>query len=357
MLREPGSGISVEEIELVSPGPRQVRVRVDACGVCHSDLSVINGAMPYPMPVVLGHEAAGTVLEVGSEVTSASPGDRVLLCWNPACGTCFYCTRGESYLCENALFAIAESPYASTSDGLRLNCGLGTGAFSEETVVSAGCVVPLPAGIPFEVAALVGCAVTTGVGAVLNTGRVSSGASVFVLGCGGVGLSVVQGARVAGAAQIVVADLSAERLALAQKLGATDVVDSSDDVVKQVRALTEGRGADYSFEVVGRAATIETAYRATRRGGTTVIVGAGSPSESASFTPFDLFFQARHLVGCVYGSAEPQRDFPKILQMYADGLLDLDALVTSRIGLDDIPDAFAAMERGEGARSVITPNP
>ena len=352
MLRDTGAPLSIEDVDLAPTGPDQVRVRLRATGVCHSDLSIVRGALRHPMPAVPGHEGAGVVVEVGSDVTSVRPGDHVTLNWTPACGACFFCARNEPWLCDRAAADALAAPYA-TSKGEALAPVLGAGAFAEETLVLERAVVKIPTDVPFEVAALVGCAVTTGFGAVVNTANVRPGDSVVVIGCGGVGLSIVQGARYAGAATIVAVDLSEDKRALAKDLGATDTVDGTEDVEAAVRALTQGRGADHAFEAIGRGATIRTAYRLTRRGGNVVVVGAGRYDDKVEFSALELFFQARSLVGCVYGSADVTRDFPRILGLYSSGELDLDRLITSRIPLDDVNAALDAMEAGVGARNVV----
>jgi S-(hydroxymethyl)glutathione dehydrogenase/alcohol dehydrogenase len=352
VLRDFNAPLDVVDVTLDPTGPDQVRVRLAATGVCHSDLSIARGSLRHPLPAVPGHEGAGVVVETGSAVTSVRPGDHVILNWTPACRACYFCERGEPYLCERAAADALKAPYA-TLDGERLLPVLGAGAFAEETLVLERAVVKIPEDVPFEVAALVGCAVTTGVGAVLNTARVQPGDTVVVIGCGGVGLSVVQGAKYAGAARIVAVDLTAEKRALARDLGATDTVDGNDDVEAAVRDLTHGRGADHTFEAIGRSQTIRTAYRCARRGGNVVVVGAGRHDDPVSFSALELFFQARSVIGCVYGSADVTRDFPRILGLYASGALDLVRLITNRIGLDGVNDALAAMEAGEGARTVV----
>jgi S-(hydroxymethyl)glutathione dehydrogenase/alcohol dehydrogenase len=238
-------------------------------------------------------------------------------------------------------------------DGVPVHPGLSTGGFAEETVVSERAVVPVPDGVPLEQAALVGCAVMTGVGAVLNTARVRAGQSVLVVGLGGVGLSVVQGARLAGAGQVVVVDRSPDKLELARTLGATDVLEAGGELAKQVRALTGRRGVDHAFDCVGLAATIRASWSATRRGGTTTVVGIGSGDTQVSFSPLELFHFARVLQGCVYGSTDPQRDLPTVLAHAAAGELDLGALITRRIGLGDVESAFQDLEAGSGARAVV----
>jgi S-(hydroxymethyl)glutathione dehydrogenase/alcohol dehydrogenase len=352
VLRDTSAPLEIADIDLAPTGPEQVRVRLAATGVCHSDLSICRGALRHPMPAVPGHEGAGVVTEVGAGVTGIAPGDHVVLNWTPSCGRCFFCARQEPWLCERAADDALKAPYA-TLDGEPLSPVLGSGAFAEETLVLARAVVKVPEDVPFEVAALVGCAVTTGFGAVMNTAQVQRGDTVVVLGCGGVGLSIVQGAAYAGAERVVAVDLSESRRAHAAALGATDTVDGNEDVEAAVRALTSGRGVDHAFEAVGRAQTIKTAYRVTRRGGNVVVVGAGRHDDHVSFSALELFFQARRLIGCVYGSADVARDFPRIIALYKSGALDIERLVTERIALDGVNDALAAMEAGRGARSVI----
>lgn len=352
VLRATGTPLDVTRIELAPTGRDQVRVRLRATGVCHSDLSICRGGLRHPLPAVPGHEGAGVVVEVGSNVTSVAPGDHVTLNWTPSCRACFFCAKGEPWLCERAAADSLAAPYA-TSDGEALAPVLGSGAFAEETLVLERAVVKIPPDVPFEIAAIVGCAVTTGFGAAVNTAKVRPGDTVAVIGCGGVGLSIVQGARWAGAETVVAVDLNDEKRALAKDVGATHTLDGDDDVEAAVRELTAGRGVDHAFEAIGRSATIRTAYRITRRGGSTVVVGAGRHDDKVEFSALELFFQARSIVGCVYGSADVARDFPRILGLYASGELDLDRLITTRIPLDDVNAALDAMEAGEGARSVV----
>lgn len=346
-----GRPLRLAELELPDPRPGQVRVRLAATGVCHSDLSLARGTLRAPLPVVLGHESAGTVVAVGEGVTRAAPGDRVVLCWAPPCGSCWFCTAGEPWLCERSGDA-ATAPYASV-DGIPVYPGLSTAGFAEETVVSERAVIPVPPEVPLEQAALVGCAVMTGVGAVLNTAQVQPGQSVLVVGLGGVGLSVVQGARLARAGQVIVVDRSQAKLELARSLGATDVLAAGGELAKQVRGLT-GRGADHAFDCVGLGTTIRASWASTRRGGTTTVVGIGPKDQQVVFSPLELFHFARVLQGCVYGSTDPFRDIPRVLAHAAAGELDLGALITRRIDLGDVDSAFADMEAGTGARAVIT---
>ncbi|MHB8328675.1 MAG: Zn-dependent alcohol dehydrogenase [Acidimicrobiales bacterium] len=347
-----GEPFVVEEIELARPGPHDVRVRMAASGVCHSDLSVQNGSIPFMFPTVLGHEGAGVVAEVGAAVTRVTPGDHVVLTWMPPCRRCFWCLAGQAMLCANGLTEALGGAYA-TVGGRPLVRGLGTATFAEETLVPEGEVVPIDRSVPLDLAALVGCALSTGVGAVWHTARVRPGSSVAVVGCGGVGLSVIQGARLAGATTIVAVDPVPAKLEMAKAMGATTTLDAGGDVVAGVRDATGGRGADYCFEVVGRGETIRSAFASARRGGTVVLVGAGSPAEQVAFNAMELFVDAKTLVGCVYGSTDPDRDFPVLVELVRSGAIDAAGLVTRRIALDEVNDAFRSMEAGTVARSVI----
>jgi S-(hydroxymethyl)glutathione dehydrogenase/alcohol dehydrogenase len=322
--------------------------------VCHSDLSIQDGTIPHPLPAVLGHEGAGVVEETGSNVTAVKPGDHVVLSWVAPCRTCFFCLHGHPELCEHGLDHAFAMPYANASDGTALLAAFGTATFGEETIVPERACVPIDAAFPLPLAALVGCGVVTGVGAVINSARVEPGASVAIVGCGGVGLSAIQGARLAGAAPIIAVDRVASKLELARHSGASEVVDASvTDAVAAVRELTGGRGVDYAFEVVGRSDTIRTAFDMTRRAGTCTIVGAGSFTDMVEFGAMQLMVDAKTVRGCVYGSTDPARDFPEIVRLQQAGRLDLESLVTRTIGLEDLNEAFRAMVEGEVARSVI----
>ncbi|MFJ2216109.1 zinc-binding dehydrogenase [Streptomyces sp. NPDC101062] len=347
-----GAPLEIAEIELPEPGPGRVRVRLAAAGVCHSDLSLSNGTMRVPLPAVLGHEGAGTVVSVGPGVTHVAPGDDVVLNWAPSCGSCPPCADGEVWLCESALTGTG-GLHARTADGTELHPGLNVGAFAEETVVAANCVLPLPAGIPLTEAALLGCAVLTGYGAVHHAARVRAGESVVVFGVGGVGLAVLQSARIAGAATVVAVDVSPEKEALARAAGATAYVVASDTTAKDIRGLTGGRGADVAVECVGRATTIRTAWESTRRGGRTTVVGIGGKDQRVTFNALELFHWGRTLAGCVYGNSDPAKDLPVIAGHIRDGRFDLGALVTERIGLDGIPAAFENMLAGRGGRALV----
>ncbi|MFJ1916445.1 Zn-dependent alcohol dehydrogenase [Streptomyces sp. NPDC088147] len=347
-----GAPLEIAGIELPEPGPGRVRVRLAAAGVCHSDLSLSNGTMRIPLPAVLGHEGAGTVVSVGEGVTHVAPGDGVVLNWAPSCGTCPACAIGEVWLCDSAL-AGAAGVHARTADGTDLHPGLNVGAFAEETVVAANCVLPLPAGVPLTDAALLGCAVLTGYGAVHHAARVREGESVVVLGVGGVGLAVLQSARIAGAGPVVAVDVSPEKEALARAAGATEYVVASDTTAKDIRRLTGGRGADVAVECVGRATTIRTAWDSTRRGGRTTVVGIGGKDQQVTFNALELFHWGRTLSGCVYGNSDPSRDLPVLAEHIRAGRFDLSTLVTERIGLDGIPAAFENMLAGRGGRALV----
>jgi S-(hydroxymethyl)glutathione dehydrogenase / alcohol dehydrogenase len=354
VLRAPGEAFAVDDVTLRSLGPRDVHVRVAASGVCHSDLSIQDGTIPHPLPAVLGHEGAGVVLDVGADVRGVAAGDHVVLSWVAPDRTCFYCLRGHPELCEHGLDHAFAMPYATASDGTALLGAFGTATFGEETIVPETACVKIDPAFPLELGALVGCGVVTGVGAVCNSAHVEAGASVAVIGCGGVGLAAIQGARLSGAHPIIAVDRVASKLALARASGATEVVDASGtDAVSAVRELTSGRGVDYAFEVVGRSETIQQAFEMTRRAGTCTIVGAGSFTDFAQFGAMQLMVDAKTLRGCVYGATDPARDFPAIVRLQKAGRLDLEALVTRRIDLEELNDAFRAMQAGEVARSVI----
>ncbi|MFE0043286.1 Zn-dependent alcohol dehydrogenase [Streptomyces albireticuli] len=348
------------EIDLPAPGPGQVRIALAAAGVCHSDLSLSNGTLRQPVPAVLGHEGAGTVTAVGEGVGHVAPGDRVILNWAPSCGACHFCGLGEPWLCADAAGATT-TPYATlAADGTPLHPALGTAVFAEETVVRANAVLPLPDGVPLAEAALLGCAVLTGYGAVHHSARVRPGETVAVYGVGGVGLATLQSARIAGAGAVVAVDVSPEKEELARAAGATDflVADPDRDTAKAVRKLTGGHGADVAVECVGRAETIRAAWSSTRRGGRTTVVGIGGQDQRVVFSALELFHFGRTLAGCVYGNSDPARDLPVIAGHVRAGRFDLSALVTDRIGLDGVPAAFDAMLAGRGGRSlVVFPRP
>ena len=347
-----GSPLEITGIDLPDPGPGQVRVRLAAAGVCHSDLSLSDGTMRVPVPAVLGHEGAGTVVAVGEGVGHLAPGDGVVLNWAPSCGACHACSLGEVWLCANALSGAADV-YARTTEGTELHPGLNVAAFAEETVVSASCVLPVPDGVPLTDAALLGCAVLTGYGAVHHSARVRAGETVAVFGVGGVGLSALQAARIAGASKIVAVDVSAEKEELARAAGATDYVVASDTTAREIRGLTGKQGVDVAVECAGRAVSIRTAWDSTRRGGRTTVVGIGGKDQQVTFNALEIFHWGRTLSGCVYGNSDPARDLPVLAEHIRAGRLDLSALVTERISLDGIPAAFENMLAGKGGRALV----
>jgi S-(hydroxymethyl)glutathione dehydrogenase / alcohol dehydrogenase len=353
VLHEAGQPLQIEEIRLNEPSPTQVVVRLVGSGVCHSDLSVIRGTFPFMFPTVLGHEGSGIIESVGESVTRVVRGDHVVLTWMPPCRQCASCLAGQTVLCDVGLAEAIGSSYA-TVDGVPLVRGLGVAGFATHTLVPEASVVKIPAEADLELAALIGCALSTGIGAVFRTARVAPGSVVAVVGCGGVGLSVIQGAKIAGASRVIAVDRVEPKLALAGALGATDLVDASSvDPVGEVKSLTGGRGADYTFEVVGISETIKQSFAMTRRGGTTVLVGAGAATDDVTFSAMDLFLDMKTLVGCVYGSTDPDRDFPGLVEMIERGTIEAEQMITRRIGLEEINDALEQMEAGVGARSLI----
>ncbi|MEY4948746.1 MAG: hypothetical protein RL698_957 [Pseudomonadota bacterium] len=359
ILEEPGRPLVVrDDVEIAEPRSGQVRVRVTHCGVCHSDLSIADGVFPSPVPIVLGHEAAGLVDRVGPDVTGLAPGDPVVLTPVPPCGSCYWCVRGEPGVCVNA-GAILSNAFADGTTGLSRGGdtvfrGVGLGGFAEYVLVPASGAVKIPSGIPLDVACVIGCAVQTGVGAVLNTARVAPGDTVLVLGLGGVGLSIVQGARLAGAARILVADPVAERREAARRFGATDLLDpSSQDVASRAFELT-GIGVDFAFDAVGRGSLVADGLRATRSGGTTVAVGAAPLDDVITIAPAALFtITEKKLLGCTLGSCNSLREIPRFVSLWQAGRLDLDGLVTMRRPLAEINEAFDDLRASRGIRTVI----
>ena len=352
VLTSVGSPLTIEEIELPAPAAGEVHVCLAAAGVCHSDLSLANGTLVQPLPAVLGHEGAGTVIAVGPGVTNVRPGDHVLLNWSPSCGICWFCMHGEPYLCEQTAKAWLRQ-YARLTDGTRLYAGLGTAAFGEETIVPSSAVLRLPPAVNLEGAALLGCAMLTGIGAVINSAEVQPGDSVVVFGTGGVGLSVLQGARLVGAEVVIGVDIVADKEGPARTNGATDFILADDQAARRIRERTGGRGADHAFECVGSATTIRQAWSSTRRGGRTTVVGIGARDEKVEFHAQEFFFSARVLCGCVFGSTNIGRDLPRLLDNVQAGRIRPEDLVTNRIRLEDAPEALARLSGRQGARSLI----
>src|SRR5581483_6652179 len=313
----------------------------------------INGGLPFPPPCILGHEGTGIVEEVGDQVTTVKKGDRVVAAFVPACGSCFYCVQGQSNLCDVGATSFTAS-HATRADGTPLLAMTGLGTFAEVMVVDEEALVKVETDLPDEQLALIGCGVTTGVGAALNTAQVKPGSTVAVIGCGGVGQAVIQGARIAGASRIFAVDPVELKRKTAEQLGATDLIDpGAGDAVAQVQALTGGRGPDYAFEVIGLPETVVQAYSMARRGGTAIVVGMPRFDAQVTLPGFQLFYDEKKLLGCVYGSAQVRRDFPRFIDLIETGRLDVGSMVSRRCKLDEVNDAFRAMEAGEVIRSVI----
>lgn len=334
----------------------EIAVKMVASGVCHSDLSVVQAKLPVPPPAVLGHEGAGIVEEVGAGVTDLKPGDHVVLAWVANCGKCHYCTNERTHLCEQAVQAAMLGQEAVFEmGGVDVSRMAGVGSFADHTIVRATSAIKIRDDIPLDVACLVGCGVMTGVGAAVNTAKVRPGQTVAVFGCGGVGLNVIQGAALCGAARIIAVDLAPVKLKLAQQFGATDVVNAKDnpDASSAIKDLTGGLGVDYAFEVVGTGALIQQAYLSVKRGGAAVCVGVMPMGQSVEIPGMMLSLEEKSLLGCLYGSANVRRDMPLLLDLYMQKRLKIDELVSKKIKLEDVNAAFEAMEKGEVARSVI----
>lgn len=350
--------ITIETIELAPPGPGEVLVRIRAAGLCHSDLSVINGDRPRPLPMALGHEAAGVVEALGDGVSDLEPGDHVVMVFMPSCGHCLPCAEGRPALCEPGAKANAAGTLINGSVRLSSSAGhvhhhLGVSAFADYAVVSRNSVVKIDRELPFVEAALFGCAVLTGVGAVVNTAQLRVGSTAVVIGLGGVGLASVLGARAAGASKIIAVDLSAEKLALAKEVGATAVVNGGDpEAVDQVLALTGG-GADYVFEMAGSIRALENAMKMTRRGGMTVTAGLPPPGSVLPVNVVQLVGEERTLKGSYIGTCVPLRDIPRFIELYRDGRLPVDRLLSGRLKLDDINEGFDRLHDGSAVRQVI----
>jgi S-(hydroxymethyl)glutathione dehydrogenase/alcohol dehydrogenase len=350
---EPDGDLVVEDVTPTDPGPRDVVVQITASGVCHSDLSVVNGTLPMPPPAILGHEGTGIVEAVGSEVSRVKPGDRVIGSFIPACGVCWYCRNHQSNLCEQT-YVVMMNPRATRGDGTPLPTMTGLGTFSDVMTCNEISLVKVETDLPDEQLALIGCGVTTGVGAALNTAAVVPGSTVAVVGCGGVGQAVIQGANIAGAARIIAIDPVELKRTTALQLGATDAVDpSAGDPIAQVQEMTGGRGADYAFEVIGNPATVLQAFNMTRPGGACVVVGVPRFDQTIDIPSMPLILSEKRVLGTVYGSAQVNRDFPRLIGLVEQGKLDLGDMVSRRIKLDEINDAFKAMQAGEVIRSVI----
>jgi S-(hydroxymethyl)glutathione dehydrogenase/alcohol dehydrogenase len=359
VLCAPQTPLSIETVTAAALKPSDVLVRIRATGLCHTDLEVIEGALRYPMPIVLGHEAAGIVEQVGPAARGVKVGDHVVLSWNPHCGHCFYCDRGSPILCEeylgNGPLAVSfdGESRAALADGRELRQLMYLGSFGEYCIVADQQAIVVPQEIPFDRACLIGCGVMTGVGAALNLGAIAHGDTVMVIGCGAVGLAAVQGARLAGAGRIIAVDVTPAKLTLAAKVGATQGIDASkEDAVAIVRRETSGRGADVVIESAGHPVAFRNSTEAVRPGGQVIWLGKIDVNQDASFR-WGSLMQEKRIRRVSYGNARPRRDFPLLARAYLEGSLLLDDLISRRITLDEINDGFAALKRGETIRSVV----
>jgi S-(hydroxymethyl)glutathione dehydrogenase / alcohol dehydrogenase len=359
VLTATDSPLEILEVDLESPREWEIKVDVAASGVCHSDLSLQNGTMAPVMPMILGHEAAGIVTEVGEKVTSVAPGDHIVMAFVTRCGDCFFCQRGQPFLCSAAdmpLIAgcMPDGSTRVTHQGNPVTQMCACGSFSEQAIIPETSAVKISDDVNLRTAALIGCGVLTGVGAALNTADIAPGDTVAVVGCGGVGLNVIQGARIAGAAEIIAIDLSDKKLEMTKQFGATQTVNPNEgDPIVAVQKLTDGRGADVTFEVIGLEPTVQQSYEMTRRGGQTVLVGMPGGGVTFSTPALSIVFGSRTVKGCWYGSSDVLRDVPRLLDLHASGQLLLDELISAEIKLDEVNDAFETMKTGEAARSVI----
>lgn len=351
----------IEEVELDPPGPEELLIRIGAAGLCHSDLSVINGNRPRPVPMVLGHEAAGTVVEAGSAIRDLKPGDRVVMTFQPTCGSCLPCAEGRPALCipgaeanGKGVLMSGEIRLHDCHDHHAIHHHCGVSGYAEYAVISRHSVVKVEADdIPFAELALFGCAVQTGVGAVLNTCKVQPGQSVAVVGLGGVGLAALLGAVAAGATEIVAVDLSDEKLAIARELGATHTYNAADpDVVAKIKADTRG-GVDHAVELAGAIPAFQLAYQVTKRGGQTVTAGLASPTSEFRVPAVNIVAEERSVKGSYMGSCVPQRDIPRFIAMYRAGKLPVDKLLSRTLKLEDINEGFDLLDRGEAIRQVV----
>jgi S-(hydroxymethyl)glutathione dehydrogenase / alcohol dehydrogenase len=357
VLREVGKPLQIEDVQISKPGPHEVLIRTVAAGVCHSDLHFVEGHYPHPLPAVLGHESAGVVEAVGSEVRTVKPGDHVITCLSAFCGHCNHCLTGHMSLCvsPDTKRGKNDEPRLSAPTGPMMQY-LNLSSFAEQMLIHEHACVAVRKDMPLDRAALIGCSVMTGVGAVMHTSNVRPGDTVAVIGCGGVGLNVIQGAKIAGAEKIIAIDMFDSKLEMAKQFGATDVVKADDgDPVAAVMALNGGRGVDTAFEVIGLGATIEQAINMARNGGEAVLVGVPRMDVMLELNAaFTFLYLAKTVKGCWYGSSNVKEDVPKLVSLYKEGKLKLEELVSREIGVDGVNDAFAAMQSGEVARSLIT---
>lgn len=359
VLHNYGEKLRIEEVDLEEPRRGEVRVQMKAAGICHSDLHVIDVQLPLPVPIVLGHEGAGIVDAVGEGVDGLQVGDHVALNWVPACGRCHFCLIGRPDMCEEAakiamMGTMLDGTTRFSVGGKPVHQFPLTGTFSEYTVVPERAAIPIRKDVPFDVAALVGCCVITGVGAVTNTAKVAPGSTVAVIGAGGVGFNAIQAAALSGARQIIAIDLVPEKLEMTKTFGATHTVNAGEqDIIRTVRKLTGGLGVDYAFEVIGRPDTMAQAYEVTSRTGTTVIVGLAAPNQEVSFNAFSLPQQAKTVTGSWLGEGNPPVDYPKLLDLNAAGKLKIEPLISEVYALEDVNEGIAQLRAGKNIRGII----
>ncbi len=360
ILFEVGQKLELRDVEVQSPQAGEVLVRMAAGGVCHSDLHAMTGHLVASLPAILGHEGSGIVTDVGPGVTSVKPGDHVIPLWRLSCGSCEYCSGGRPALCPEGTQIrmtgrLLDGSTRFTLDGKEIKHFAGVSTFSEYSVIPARAVLKIPDDFPLDRAALLGCAVITGVGAVFNCARVRPGSSVAVFGAGGIGLNVIQGAAIAGAEKIIAVDVLPNKLEFARQFGATHTINgASGNAVEQIKALTDGKGVEYAFEAIGLPATMRQAYDSLRKRGMAVVIGVAPMTTEVSVPVMTLVYEERILTGSVYGSSRPAIDIPKLIALYRGGKLKLDELLTRRYPFAEINEAYGALERGEVARSVVT---
>jgi len=357
VLYEANKGLQVVDVEQQGPKVGEARVKVMGAGVCHSDWHIMNGDWTPPLPMVLGHEAAGIVQEVGPGVSNVRPGDHIIFSFRPHCGRCLYCSTGRTILCDghpSPRWMMLDGTHRLHRNGQPINQMARIGTFSEYVVCPAEMLVPVRKDMPWAQAALMGCCVPTGVGAVMSCAKVEAGASMLVIGCGGVGLNVVQGGRLVGAEKIIACDLLDNKLAFAKEFGATHTFNAKrDNVIEEVRKLTAGRGVDYAFDAIGSEATTLQILEAIRPGGTAVIVGMAAMAVRAPITPYMMALQEKSIKGTMYGSVRPNIDFPRLVDLYMDGRLKVDELVSRTYKLEEINEGFKALTSGQVARGVV----
>jgi S-(hydroxymethyl)glutathione dehydrogenase/alcohol dehydrogenase len=360
VLFEPGQKLEVCEVDVQDPGPGEVRIEIAAAGVCHTDYSVMTGQLGAPLPAILGHEGAGVVSDVGAGVSSVQPGDHVIPLWRLACGDCEYCNAARPALCAagtdiRASGRLQDGTSRFSLDGKEILHFAGVSSFSNFTVIPEGAVLKIPKDLSLELAALMGCAVITGIGAVVNAAAVKPGSAVAVFGAGGVGVNVIQGAAMAGAEKIIAVDRYEGRLDQARAFGATHTINALDgDTVEAIRSLTGGRGVDYAFEAAGLSVTLQQAYNCLAKRGVAMAVGIPPNNSEVSISASALVYEERVLTGSLYGSAAPKKDIPAMIDLYRAGDLKLDELLSRSYPIEEINEAYDAMQSGETLRSVVT---